>query len=297
MNKSQFWKNVSRGSCGCLVFASVLLMIVLLSVTVKTVEQSDYAVGYDNYTMEFTKVYTQGKYVTKVREYLIKLPRTLQEYGSTITCLTKDKVLVNLEFTMQFQYNRDTLESIILRNFEGKVKYNTFLENRVLSSLMDTCLKYEAEEYYTSRGQIDIDMYGDLTKIINDKNLGSTVEFFQLVNIGFPKDFSDVITKKQTVQQEALTATNDRQSILTNAQTSLYEAERTASITLINANNTALIILNKALADSEAQSELWQQRSFGYGHTQTILELNGTEMIDYIETDNVKKSSVLVSAV
>lgn len=297
MEKSEFCRTVTGITFCGLIFGGILLMIVLLATTIQTVQQTEYAVGYDNFTMEFTKVYTQGRYTTRVGEYLIKLPRTLQEFDIELTCLTNDKVLVKLEVAMQYQYDPTELIDTILMKFENKNKFNTFVKNRAMSSIMGSCLNYKAEDYYTKRGEIDINMYNELKSVINDNSIGANIEFFQLVNIGFPETFSNVIEKKQTVQQEALTATNDRQSILTNAQTKLKEAERTASITLINANNTALIILNKANADASAQNELWDKRAYAYGYTSNLLNLNGTSMIEYIENENVKKSSVLVTTV
>lgn len=298
LTKGEYIRNLCCGTLAFLtIFGGILLLIVLLALTVKDVEQTDYAVGYDNYTMTFTKIYTQGRYVTKVGEYFIVLPRTLQEYKAELTCLTKDKVLVNLDVAMQYQYDRTRLIDTILKQFNGKSKYNTFITNRATSSILDTCLKYEAEEYYTKRGAIDIAMYNELITVINDNNIGANVEFFQLVNIEFPVDFATAITTKQIVQQEALTATNNRQSILTNAETNLKEAERTASITLINANNTANININKANADASAQNELWEKRTYAYNYTAYLLNLNASEMIDYIESDNVKKSTKLVTSI
>lgn len=297
MKKSKFCSNVICYSFCTILFAGVLLMIVLLSITIQTVEQTEYAVGYDNYTMEFTKVYTQGRYTTRVGEYLIKLPRTLQEFDIKLTCLTNDKVLVQLDVAMQYQYDPTKLIDIVLVKFDNKNRFNTFIKNRATSSIMNTCLNYKAEDYYTKRGEIDISIYNMLTSVINDQSIGANVEFFQLVNINFPQSFSDVIEKKQTVQQEALTATNDRQSILTNAQTRLKEAERTSLITLINSNNTALIILNKAIADASAQEELWSKRAYAYGYTANLLNLNGSSMIDYINNENVQQSNTLVTTV
>ncbi len=297
MKRSEYLKQFYF-STFCIVFfgGGILLMIVLLSLTIQTVQQQNYAVGYDNYTMEFTKVYTQGRYVTRVGEHLIVLPRTLQEYSAYLTCLTNDKVLVTLDVAMQFQYDKDALIDTILLEFNGKHNYNKFIENRATSSIMDTCLQYNAEDYYTERGAIDIQMYNNLVGVINNQSIGAKVEFFQLVNIAFPSEFSNAIEEKQTVQQEALTASNTRQSILTNANTALLEAQRTAAITLINANNTALINVNKANANARAQEELWEKRAYTYGYTANLLGLNGTEMIDYIENDNIKNSVKLITS-
>lgn len=296
MLKSDLFKFWGCGILGVFTIGSILLMIVLLSLTVKNVEQTEYAVGYDNYTMEFTKIYDQGRYITRVGEYFILMPRTYQEYSSVVSCLTKDKVVIDIDFALQYQYNKESLESIILKEFDGHAKYKKFIQNRVLSSILETCLEYDAEQYYILRGEIDIKIYDELVKNINNQNIGSTISFFQLVNIKFPKKFSTVIVQKQTIQQEALTAYNDRQSILINSQTLLYESERTASIILINANNTASIILNKANIDAHAEYELWNQRAIGYQHTANILKLNSTDIIDYIETENIKKSNKLYSS-
>jgi regulator of protease activity HflC (stomatin/prohibitin superfamily) len=210
--------------------------------------------------------------------------------------LSRDKVLLEIDFAMQYQYSPSVLKTVILKQFGSGKQYNKFIYKRALSSIMDTCLKHDAEEYYTSRGLIGIQMYDELVLNINNQSVGTIVEFFQLINIDFPDSFSDVITSKQNIQQQALTSLNDRQSILTNAQTALYEAQRTASITLINANNTAMININKAKTQSDAQIELWNQRTYGYAHAMNILGLNATDMIDYIESENIKKSSILVTS-
>lgn len=294
--KSEILKQFFFGLfCVCFCFGGILLLIVLLSLTVKSVEQTEYAVGYDTYNMKFTKIYTQGKYVTKVGEKLIRLPRTLQEYSTELTCLTNDKVLINLEIGMQYQYQRNKLIDTILMKFDGKEKFNRFIENRAVSSILDTCLKYNAEDYYTTRGDIDIAITNELVNVINNNNVGANVEFFQLINIGFPPSFSNAITRKQTVQQEALTATNNRQSILTNAETGLLEARRTALIVLINANNTALININKAYTNAKAQEILWTNRANAYGYASNVLKLNGTSMVNYIKSENVLNSNVLVT--
>lgn len=297
MKKSEYLKTIFIIAGIVLVLGGgFMLLIVLLSLTVKNVKQTDYAVGYDNYTMAFTKVYTQGQYVTKVGETLIVLPRTLQEFSTSLLCLTSDKVLVTLDVAMQFQYEKSELINTILKKFNGKKNYNKFIENRATSSIMDTCLQYTAEQYYTERSNIDIQMYNNLVKIVNNKHIGSNIEFFQLVNIEFPQSFSNVVTQKQNVQQDALTATNNRQSILTNAYTVLYEAQRIASITLINANNTATININKAMTNAGAQQELWNKRAYAYSYTANILGLNGSEIIDYIENDNIRNSVKLITS-
>jgi hypothetical protein len=59
MKRSQFWLRVCIVMGAFLLFSSVILMITLLALCVQSVNQTEYAVGYDTYNMEFTKIYTQ----------------------------------------------------------------------------------------------------------------------------------------------------------------------------------------------------------------------------------------------
>lgn len=297
MLRSEFWKKIGIFVGGFLTFSGVILMIVLLSLTVnKEVKQDEYAVGYNTFEMEFTEVRSQGKYVTEVGEEFIILKRTLQEFSTDLECLSKDKVLLDLSFALQYQYSEGDLIPIILRQFGENGVYKKFIKNHILSSVSETCLKYNAEDYYTIRSTIDIDMFDSLVVKINDQDIGTTIEFFQLVNIGFPPEFSAKITEKQHVQQTGDTAINDRASILTDANTELLEAEREATISVINANNTASININKANANANSQKALWDQRAFAYENAAMTLGFNGTDMISYIKSINVQEADTLLTS-
>lgn len=266
-------------------------MISLLALYINyPVEQDEYAVGYDTYNMKWTQIYGQGRYPIKVGEKMIKIKRTLQEYSKEINCLTKDKILVDISVALQYQYEKDNLIPIILEQFTSIENYDQFLFDRITSSIMNSCLAYNAEQYYTDRSLVDSHMYDQLIEDINQKNIGSKVEFLQLVNIKFPQQVSYAITQKQNIDQEALTTLNDRNTLLTNANTDLLETVRKSNILLINANNTANIILNQAETTAKIQETLWDNRAFGYKHASRKLGLNSSQIIDYIEADIIQKS-------
>jgi len=276
---------------------SVVLLIVLLVETVNyEVTQTDYAIGYDTYGMKFTKVYEQGRHVKQVGEHWTKIQRTLQEMNKDDEeCLTNDKVLVDLTYSLQFGYLKEDLISIIKRLFHDDGNYKSMLRNLVESSIATTCTNYKAEDFYNKRSTIDEAMFANLLIAVNDQNIGSEIAFFQLQNIGFPTEFSDLIALKQNTQQEAQTALNDRQSILTQANTGLLEAGRTAEIILIDAYNAANITLNSATTNSTAQQELWYNRAFAYKQTQLTLGYNGSDTIAYIVSENVQVANNLVT--
>lgn len=278
-----------------LVFSGFILMIVLLSLTVnKPVNQNEYAVSYNIYTTKLGPVYSQGKYTLSVGDKLYKFERTLQDFNKDITCLTIDKVLITISSSTQFQYQKESLIPIIMKQFTDDKIYKDFLHNLIISSISNTCSKFTAENYYTERAIIDQQIYSNLITDIDHLDIGTNIQFFQLVNIIFPTTFSQIIQQKQNIGQMELTAINNRESLITNANTELLKAQRTADINIINANNTALIILNKAKIDSEIASNLWQQRGYIYKNILISLNFNHSQLIDYLKSENLRNSEKLL---
>jgi len=277
-------------------------MIVMLAITIKKVEQSDYAVAYNKFTCDFNEPYEQGTYVTRVGDKLFLFQRTLQDlnvgnnHDGVMKCLTSDKVLIKLDVAIQIQLVKDSLISFVLKQFENNQNYMNFLVKLAESSILNTCILYTAEEYYSQRSIIDLELSVSLKEMIN-RTIGSEIAFFQLVDIQFPADYSNVILQKQTTQQQIITNLNDRANQLTNANTGLFVANNTANIMIINAQQQAQTIINKAITDQENVMSFWQKR------TETFESLlinnfnnNVTLLIMYIQSEIIRNSEKMYSS-
>lgn len=297
MLRSEYWGRVT-GVIGLIVAVGcVLLAIVIPAIIVnQEVKQDQYAVGYNQYEMEFTEVYDQGLHTLEVGEELIFFKRTLQDFKTDLTCLSSDRVELDLSISLQYELVEDDLIRVILRQFGSNGVHNKFLVGRILSSVSESCLKFTAEDYFNIRETINDEMLAGLVSNINDEDLGTLVQFFQLVNIQFPTEFSALIEEKQRVEQTGDTELNNRQSVLTDANTALLEAQVAADITLLNANNTAVINLNRATTDANAQKALWDGRAFAYGDAASTLGFNSTDMILYIQSINVQDADKLLTS-
>ena len=293
----EFYRIIMRYIAMFLAFASALLLIVYLSTCVNiSVSQTEYGIVYQPYIAKFKNIYTQGKVVLQMGEQMFKVTRTLQNYQTNINCLSQDKVLLNLDVSMQYQYEREQLIPIIFKQFDNVENYNTFIQNRIKSSILNACLLFTAEEYYSMRGTIDLNMYDKLKNEINNDNIGTTISYFQLVNIEFPSEFSTIITEKQNIQQLATTTLNNRASILTQSETLLKSAQYNAQITITQANNTAEIIINRATTLSNAQQQLWINRAYGYLNVKNSLNLTETDLVEYIISDNIRQTVNLITS-
>ena len=293
VNKKKFWTIC----CICTVFQFLILIIVIMSLTLNLpVKQNEYGVVYNEYTMQLGPIREQGKYNVKLGDKLIIFQRTLQSYSITTTCLTSDKVLVTLSSTIQYKYHKENLINIIMLLFKNNKIYSDFLHNLIISSISNTCLKFTAEDYYIDRSLVDNTMSENLIKDIDGLLIGTNINFFQLTNILFPNEFSTIIQQKQNIQQNQLTAINDRNSLVTQANTKLLQAQRTADINLINANNTVNVNLNKAITDANIAETLWNQRKILYLNIIESLKYNHSQLIDYLNSENVRVTSKLYTS-
>lgn len=296
MNRRNFLNMFLCWTLGIILFGGIITMICLLALYVNyPVEQTEYAVGYDSYNMKFTKIYEQGRYPIQVGEEMIKIPRTLQDYNREIKCMTNDKILIDLDIGIQYLYQKDDLILKILKEFGSVNTFDKFLSDRITSSIINSCLSYESEQYYIERSIVDRHIYSELLININNKSIGASIEFFQLVNVKFPKEISNAIAQKQNIDQEALTSQNDRNTLITKENTKLLETQRSANILIINAKNQANITLNQAYTNAQVQNILWTNRAYTYTHVANKLNLNSSELIDYLESELISKSNNLLS--
>jgi regulator of protease activity HflC (stomatin/prohibitin superfamily) len=276
-----------------LVFTGV---VALFAFNYDHVEQDEFAVVMNSYTMNFRgNVYNQGIYILAPGDELIRFKRTLQsiELGE-MDCLTKDEVLIDLHVATQFQYNSEDLIPFVLLKFESDHKYKIFIASIMRSIILNTCLQFTALQYYEKRALVDLAMYKNLVDTINSRGFGFTVEYFQLVDIQYPKEYMDILHEKQNIKQNLVTAENHRTSSLIAATTAKLEAERTASINLINARNTYNITIYKAETQRNAIVSQWINRGHAFQSIMTDLHLTVPELIAYLKADVVRSSNLIV---
>lgn len=274
----------------------IILAITLLSLTVnKKVAQDEYAVVINSYTKNFgTEILSQGAYTLNVGDEFILFKRTLQDVDNIgeIYCLTSDKIPVKLSVSIQYQLEVDKLIPVVLKQFGNADNFETMISKLCASIISNVCARYSAEKYYLQRGVIDGFMYHELSNEFANMSIGANIEYFQLINIDLPGEFTNIIISKQNVQQRMITAQNQRQSSLIEAQTVLLQTTRTANIKLINANNTAMININQALTSNDTIITQWHQRGLAYKAVKDSLNLNDTSFLAYLKSEIIRIASV-----
>ena len=181
-------------------------------------------------------------------------------------------------------------------DFNNDKLYRGFLASLATSSILNTCLQFSTNDYYSKRSEIDQKMTQDIEKTINATSVGASVEYFQLINIQFPSAYSSLIVQKQTSEQLEVTLQNDRLNAVTKANTELYVANNTANIKIIQANQQALTILNEATTTQEVINSFWLSRAQAYGAIMNNFYYeNVSQLISYIDSETIRNSKKLVA--
>ncbi len=288
---------VSKSLCcaGLSMFVVLVCIIMGIACIGFKVEQNEYVVVVNSYTMHFSpNVLSQGVYILHPGDNLIRFQRTMQniELGE-LECLTGDEVLLQIHVAIQFQYVQNALIPIVLKKFDTDNKYKTFLNAIMKSTILGSCLQFTALEYYEKRASVDSAMFNNLMLAINEETMGSTVEYFQLMDIVYPDTYMDILHKKQNTAQMLITAQNNRNTEIINANTQLMEAQRTAEINLINAQNIYNITVFNADTQKKAILSQWNNRADAYKNIITDLGLTPAQLIDYLKSDVIRMSTLI----
>jgi hypothetical protein len=288
--------HIYGGCCGFVLAVSIILAFICIGFKV---EQNEYAVVMNTYTMQFRPdVLSQGMYILKPGDKLIKFERIYQTFNiDGLECLTGDEVLLNIHVLVRYQYARDALIPIILKTFDTDAKYKTFLNAAIRSTILNSCLEFTALEYYEKRAFVDSAMFDNLMSTINQQTIGSSVEYFQLVDIRYPDDYNNILHQKQNIAQGLITAQNNRNTAIINANTIQMEAQRTAGINIINAQNIYNITIFNAETQKQAILLQWSHRADAFKHIMIDLNYTPDQLVDYIKADVVRTSTQLVSSV
>lgn len=279
----------------CMLSIVLILFFIPLNVN-RLVEQNEYVVKYNEWTNNFYKdILTQGRYATPFGVEFYRFTRTLQNIELyNLECMSADKVILNLTIFMQIQYYPEYLIPVILEKYGSDANYKKLINSVAQSTILNTCLNWNVEQYYMDRSKIDESMRKELWQNINKTTIQSQVIFFQLVNIKFPDSYSDLIKEKQNIDQNKQTALNDRTNKLTQIQTQIIINQKNAQINLVNANMTSNINLNNALAQIEQIKNYWNLRTDYLASVANELNLNSSQLLDWIKQEKISGTTNLL---
>jgi len=193
-----------------LIFGSaiMLLIIILFARSTYKIEQNQLAFTENQITADINGPYTQGLYVWKPADHIVRFERIFQQKVMDVKSMTYDKLKFIASISFQYEYQPKDIVPTIWMEFQSEDNYLLFFERNVTTSIITTCAKYNATDFYDSRGIVEKQMENDLVHNLNfpGSRFGAEIKGLQLKNIRFPTEFTRIIERRQIIDQDRVTS-------------------------------------------------------------------------------------------
>lgn len=283
--------------CGIVVGIALLVtLIVCMALGIHSLEQSELAYTNNQITGSLDGPYEQGLHFFNPADQVIFADRTILTVNLTVACFTWDKMSFIANVTVLYAYDPDKIVEVVIKLFSSEANYVISLNRNMTQSVMWSSAKFNATDYYDIRGVVEKQMQLDLQQNMNSSNSRSAVliNSLQLTNISFPAEFAAIIVERQLIEQQRVTALNNRPSALTNANTTYLKAFQQASIITTNYDNQARIIMANAEAQAQVIQANWMSLAYTLNYTKTINDWNNSQVIDFLNQDSWTNKETVV---
>jgi regulator of protease activity HflC (stomatin/prohibitin superfamily) len=254
----------NRGLCcwttSIILGVGVILLIALLALSVKDVDENEIAIPYDQVSRSIGEPIEAGKHVLTPAVELFTFDRKFITNDIKLPCISKDGLIINLDVTQQYQFNKDEVVDVLFE-FGEQSAVDDYIDVIAQDTIRDVCALFDGEEFFTRRGDVELRLISNMTTILSAADAHVTPGFVQLKNIALPNALLSAIQAKQLALEDVDVANSERAQQLIQRQTALQQAELDAQILLVQAGAAASTI--KVAADEAANARLitWAERS------------------------------------
>jgi regulator of protease activity HflC (stomatin/prohibitin superfamily) len=171
---------------------------------------------------------------------------------NSLTCISRDGLEITLTLTTQYRLNVEELRNVLFE-FGTQEDLDNYIDVIIQDTVRDTCARFDGNQYYTARGDIEANMTANVQQVLDGSNAYVTTGFFQLQNVALPSQLSDAINNKQLALENVEVVTNLRDQILIDAETKLLQAVEEANILIIETQAAADARTTSAQAAADAR--------------------------------------------
>jgi len=244
---------------GSLCCIAVIISIVLVAVSLKKLQSTEYGLEYDKWAKTLDDAAkTGGLHAGPPGYYFVKFPSTQISADIADTCVSRDGLRVQIDVTFQYQMTAEYITQVVEKYRDFK-SWATMVEATGNSAIQHTCSEYNVTDFQSLRNVIQdsmldnmrIKLEGSVDEGITDDGVYALATSLQLRNIELPQEYKTAVSDKQRAEEDINLAKNQRTQESTKANTELLAAQEEARKILDKANNDAKVALT--LAELKAQ--------------------------------------------
>mmetsp|Transcript_6036 Transcript_6036/g.11207 ORF Transcript_6036/g.11207 Transcript_6036/m.11207 type:complete len:395 (+) Transcript_6036:67-1251(+) len=238
------------------IIALLIFIIVMLAVSLKKVDETEYGVKYAKYKKELDDAAVSGGLFAGPPGFtMIRFPSTFMTANfDERTCVSRDGLRIKFSVTFQYQMTAENLIPAVLK-YRDVYKWREIVEQGGLSAMHHSCGDFFISDFQNKRGEIQQRMFDNLKLKLEgdpDDDESSSVGVYavaisvQLRNLQLPDEYNNAVEKKQAAEEDIALAIAQRKQEITKAQTELLRAQEEARKILNAANNEAEVLLTEA---------------------------------------------------
>lgn len=272
------------------VVVAACATLVLLFCSFDTLEFTELGLNYGWVTETVDEdVYTFGRYYLGLGHHFIKFPQTVrsivfiddvtsQKHGPALQSRTWDGLSVRLE--VSFQYKLKPAEVYAMYTTLGSDYEQTFIR-MAIEQITSCASRYKAHSFFINRTSIAEDMHSMLGQHFRTHGF-SDIPFLQLRTVHLPIEFENSLMQTQLMEQDILTAREERNAKSVTFETKVLQAEQSVKQISNNALAQAASILvhNDAYCDQYGFTQKLQSQ--GLKHVMQNAEWDPIQLLDYM---------------
>jgi len=178
-------------------------------------------------------------------------PKTTQTAHEKLTCLSSDGVVCTIILAFQYTVVTTKIHQLTL-DYQDFGNWKLIMSYKARSGIRNACAKFMAQEFQTKRSLVQTKMNDDLRLRLNKagSEMGATILDLQLTQVDRPASYELAVDAKENARNNIDKVKNDKDQLITKANTDLLKAQIAANKTTASANTAA--VMTKATAAAEA---------------------------------------------
>jgi regulator of protease activity HflC (stomatin/prohibitin superfamily) len=267
------WKGVVGG---ILLFIGCLLTVVLVPLSLKTVEFDEVAISYNKVTRNtHDEVLEEGLHDVGPAGALIKF-KTTQREGiiNRMPALSADSIEVSLTVTVFYSIIRGEVFEI-LNKFKDQEEHDTFIITFSAATLRDVASTFTAKQFYLQRQDFQRRVQQTLTATFSAANAHATVDSVQVLDITLPTTVLSAMEASTVAEQDIENAVSERATLLQAASIELDLAKSESELVLIAAARDVAVIEQAATQSVIVEREKITSRADAFKNISVGLGFGG----------------------
>lgn len=272
--------------CGFCCCALTLTIIIMLSMSFKTLDQLDYGLNYNAITCKIQDdVYSvAGLYFLGVGHRFITFPKTIQTIEfmavdqDVLQTRTSDGLPVSLSISFQYTYDGTRLKQLYLDY--KKLELEVY-ENTAKATIANVATNYSAYSFFNDKQGIAVVMQLEVTRVF-DEQLSALVQAFQITQVELPIEFQDSILASIEAKQNITEMERYKENMVVTFETDILVANQTRYQTIALAEGTAKQRAQQAEAVAVVAEQMVGAEMTAYGNVSEIVGLNNSELLSYM---------------